>query len=139
MDDREGEHVGGAFCGSMQNRRRHSDPYRSLPVIRLLWKGSAYFVPTLFLFKSRLGGTDMCNTAFEITPEDVQTVADQHKVKLSAERAEELLGELDLGAIEKGLLHYCDMDEQTTSAYDDIENHLLKRGVIEGDKVFHSP
>ena len=81
----------------------------------------------------------MCNTAFEITPGDVQTVADQHGVTLSDGEAEGILDELDLDAIVEGLLHYCDMDEQTTSAYDDIEDHLLQEGVISGHKVFYSP
>jgi hypothetical protein len=81
----------------------------------------------------------MCNTAFEITSEDVQTVATQHGVELTDEQAEGILDQLDLDAIVKGLLHYCDMDEQTTSAYDDIEDHLLQQGVISGDKVFCSP
>ena len=81
----------------------------------------------------------MVDSAFEITYEDVQTVAQSHGVELSEEEAQQLCDELDHHAIVKGLLTYVDMDDQITSCYDDVENVLLEKGIITGDKVYVEP
>ena len=79
------------------------------------------------------------STVYEITPDDVLIVAAAHGVTLENEQAEQLCNELDHDEIEKGLLHYCDLGDQTDSCYDDIEDVLLKKGIITGDKAYFSP
>jgi len=75
--------------------------------------------------------------AWETTTDDVLTVLNGHGIKVSAERLEEIHGDLDHDAIEEGVLYYCSMDAQTNSMLDDIENQLMESGVIpKGDKKF---
>lgn len=94
----------------------------------------------ILIVNQQLGkGKKMVDSAFEITAEDVQTVAQSHGVELSEEEAQQLCDELDHHAIVKGLLTYVDMDDQITSCYDDIENVVLEKGIITGDKVYVEP
>jgi hypothetical protein len=75
--------------------------------------------------------------AWETTTDDVLTVLDRHGIKVSAERLEEIHGELDHDAIEDGVLCFCSMEAQTNSMLDDIENQLMESEVIpKGDKKF---
>jgi len=81
----------------------------------------------------------MVYSAFEITAEDVQTVAQNHGVELSDEEAQRICVELDHDEIVNSLLTYTDLDDQTESCYDDIENVLLEKKIITGDKIHFSP
>lgn len=75
-------------------------------------------------------------TAWETSEDDVRTVLDRHGVKLSDERVSELHDGLDNDEIESNVLRYTDMDNQTSSMLDDIENHLIAEGVVTGPKKF---
>jgi hypothetical protein len=79
----------------------------------------------------------MTNFAWEVTPEDIQTVAGQHNLHLTLEQADGL--SLDCDEIVTNVLRYIDFDDQCNSMYDDIENLLLSKGVITGEKVYHAP
>lgn len=70
------------------------------------------------------------SAAWETTVDDVNTVLNRYGVTVTPERLAELHEGLDLDAIEEGLLHYCNMDAQTSSMLDDIEKFLMEEGVI---------
>lgn len=75
---------------------------------------------------------------FEATEEDVETVLKRewHRVGntngASFEMmAEQLLGDLNCGAIEKAALkHSCELDEQTNAALEEIDRQLVGLGVL---------
>jgi hypothetical protein len=80
--------------------------------------------------------------AWEVTNEDVGNVLDSHGVEFKTYgEIEELLDDtIDTDAIEKGVLTYTDMDDQTASMLSDIEDHLMKADVIpKGEKKFSNP
>ena len=74
--------------------------------------------------------------AWEITLEDVQTVLAAHGVVLPKQRIDEIHGELNHEAIIDTLLNYNDLEQQTQSVLDDIENYLLEAGIVTGEKEF---
>jgi len=76
---------------------------------------------------------------WEVTTEDVRLVLDAHNVKVDDARLEEIHESLDHDAIEDGVMYYTDMDDQTMSMLDDIENQLIEEGVVTGEKSFFSP
>jgi hypothetical protein len=77
--------------------------------------------------------------AWDVTAEDIQVVAEAHGVKLTPEYAEQLLGEMDCDEIIDNLLRYTNFDNQCYSMYDDIENFLLNKQEIVGEKVYQAP
>ena len=70
------------------------------------------------------------STAWETTTDDVNTVLTAHGIKVSESRLEELHGELDHNDIEVGVLYFCSMNAQTNSMLSDIEDQLMRAGVI---------
>ena len=64
--------------------------------------------------------------AFEITPEDVQSVFAQHFGEhISDDNAEELLDNyIHVDDVERAALCANDMDEQTNCAHDEIKNQI---------------
>jgi hypothetical protein len=82
-------------------------------------------------------------TAWETTNEDVGTVLDAHDVYKTYGDIETMLDAdciIDHDVIEKGVLHYADMDDQTASMLSDIEDQLMEAGVIpKGEKKFNNP
>jgi hypothetical protein len=74
--------------------------------------------------------------AWEITLEDVQAVLACHGVELPKKQIVEIHGELDHEGIIDSLLNYDDMEQQTRSMLDDIENYLLEAGIVTGEKKF---
>lgn len=80
------------------------------------------------------------STAWEVTTDDVANVLRAHGAAVSDGRLEQIVDELDHDEIGKGVLYYTDMDEQTQSAYSDIEDHLMRTGAIpQGSKQFVAP
>lgn len=76
-------------------------------------------------------------TAWETTTQDIQTVLDAYHVSLPFQRVEEIHDELDHADIEAGVLYFVTMDAQTASMLSDIEDHLMKTGVVpNGTKKF---
>jgi hypothetical protein len=81
----------------------------------------------------------MAILAWDVTADDIQVVANAHGVVLTAEHAEELLDEMDCDEIVSNLLSYTDFDDQCASMYDDIENFLLNKQEVLGEKVYPAP
>jgi hypothetical protein len=81
------------------------------------------------------------NTAFEITPNDVAAVLRRHgKVKSHDDPLiEQVFDGLDVDRVEKAALYYTDLDDQTASALDEIENILIEEAVIQPPKRFQAP
>ena len=77
--------------------------------------------------------------AWETTPDDVRTVLDSHNVRFGDDQVNRLFGSLDLGKIEEAVLCYTDMDEQTAAMLSEIEDHLLRTGLVQGEKRFARP
>jgi hypothetical protein len=75
-------------------------------------------------------------SAWEITLEDVQTVLMSHGVELPPNQIAEIHGELNHEGIIDMLLDYDDLEQQTQSMLDDIENYLLEAGIVTGEKKF---
>ena len=70
------------------------------------------------------------STAWETTTDDVNTVLSAHGIEVTESRLEELHGELDHNDIEAGVLYFCSMNAQTNSMLSDIEDQLMRAGVI---------
>ena len=81
------------------------------------------------------------NNAFEITADDVATVLLRHGMVNSYDEPliEEMFDALDVDRVERAALWYTDMEDQTASALDEIENILIEEGVIEAPKLFEAP
>lgn len=81
------------------------------------------------------------STAWETTIDDVQLVADVHGLNFSEDQIEEIHSNLDHGSIERGVLFYTDMDDQTDSMLCDIEDHLISTGILSknAEKQFKGP
>lgn len=77
-------------------------------------------------------------TAWEITSDDVEIVLRAHGLEFSDDRIQAICDELDHDEIIDRLLNLTDFDQQCNSALDDIEDTLLKQGVITGEKKFRS-
>jgi len=80
--------------------------------------------------------------AFETTPEDIKVVLAAHGAanpETMARAVESLSAESD--RIEKAALWYLDIDDQTASALDEIENVLIEEGVLPENarKAFTAP
>ena len=76
------------------------------------------------------------SNAWETTTDDVQTVLEAHGVSLSYEQLEEIHGSLDHEDIQSGVLYFVTMEVQTQSMLSDIEDHLMREGIIQGEKKF---
>ena len=80
------------------------------------------------------------NTEWEITPEDIKTVLDEHGISYTDDQITDWLDQLDHEEIIDNLLNYIDLEQQTESMLYDIENFFISLGIInETDKVFELP
>lgn len=86
------------------------------------------------------------NAAWEITEDDVETVLRAHPESLAnGELREGLLDEAyklvmaEENRIVEGVLHFTDMDEQTDSMNEDIEEILIKAGILTEPRQFVMP
>lgn len=75
-------------------------------------------------------------TAWEITPDDVESVLLAHHIKVTPERLAEIHGDLDHDAIIDNLLYFTDFDNQVDSMYEDIEAELIEQKIIPGKPLF---
>ena len=68
---------------------------------------------------------------WEVTEEDIRTVLSRHGLDDAATvaRARELAEATD-GRMEEAALAYCDLDAQSRSAMDEIEQVLFESGVV---------
>ena len=73
------------------------------------------------------------SAAWETSPDDVLTVLDAHGIEKTEEELEALCDGLDHDAIENGVLYFCNMEAQTDSMLEDIEQQLRDQGVIPAD------
>jgi hypothetical protein len=72
--------------------------------------------------------------AWEVTLDDIEHVLDAHGM---GERAQEIYDEFDdQYRVEKAVLYFTDMDDQTAAANSEIEDILMEAGVITGEKKF---
>jgi len=69
--------------------------------------------------------------AWETTVDDVRVVLERHEIKVSDERLSEIHDSLDFDEIEEAVLSYTMNDSQYMAMFDEIENQLMKDGVIE--------
>jgi hypothetical protein len=78
--------------------------------------------------------------AFEVTAEDVDNVLKQHGVTLDEDAKDLLLCDNE-ERLEQAALAYNNMDDQTSSALDEIENILIEDEVLPVDaaKKFSAP
>ena len=75
-------------------------------------------------------------TAWQVVIEDIECVLCAHGVTLPGEQITNLLRKLDTDAIIDGLLYYDNFCDQCLSALSDIEDQLIRMGVIDSDKQF---
>lgn len=68
--------------------------------------------------------------AFEVTAEDVETVLQRNSVPFSEDMVNTVIDQLDFDQIEKAALMCDDMDDQVTSAYEEIELQLKELKII---------
>lgn len=79
----------------------------------------------------------MVCTAFQVTEEDIEHVLlnySQHLINTQGKSFKTLASELiiDRARIERAaLIAGCDLDEQTTGAYDEIKKLLIEMGLLE--------
>jgi len=81
----------------------------------------------------------MVCTAFQITEDDIENVLQDYSLRVTDTQgksfetmATELIGEIDHARVEKAALDSgCDLDVQTTAAYDEIKKILVEIGVLE--------
>ena len=76
--------------------------------------------------------------AWETTEDDVIVVLNAHNIEFDNDMVEKILSELDHDAIERGVLHFDNMEDQTASMLEDIEDYLIEQGIVTGDKQFLS-
>ncbi len=62
--------------------------------------------------------------AFEIITEDLLNVIEQQGRTATQEQVQEMFEEIDFDAVTEAALFYDDMEEQTRSAYEEIEIQL---------------
>jgi hypothetical protein len=74
--------------------------------------------------------------AWETTPDDLRTVLAAHGIDIDDDRVEELFAGLDCGAVEEAVLRCTDFDDQVAAMHNEIEDYLLKIGVVQGEKKF---
>lgn len=80
------------------------------------------------------------SNAWETTTNDVELVFQVHNIKFANEDVQRVFDALNHDLIEEGVLQYTDMEEQTDSMCDDIENKMIELGYIEANaKIYHSP
>ena len=78
--------------------------------------------------------------AWDVTEDDMSTVLDGHNVSKTDDEIESLLVDVDVDTIEKNVLRYDNMEDQTASMLSDIEDQLMKASVIpKGEKKFNDP
>jgi hypothetical protein len=81
----------------------------------------------------------MVCTAYQITADDVENVLHAYSLRVTNTHgksfetmAAELVDEIDHDRVEKAALNSgCDLEEQTTGAYDEIKKILVELGVLE--------
>ncbi len=81
----------------------------------------------------------MSRNAFEITPDDVESVLQAYSLRVAntggrafSDLAEELFDEMDHERIQDAALAgSTDLDGQTQAAFDEIKNSLVELGVID--------
>lgn len=79
--------------------------------------------------------------AWEVSDEDIAIVLKSHGVDdpQTADRAGDLCQHVEADRIENAALAYNDMDEQASSALDEIENILIEAGIVTTPKQFAAP
>lgn len=76
-------------------------------------------------------------SAWETTQDDVKQVLKAHKIRVSDERLKEIHDSIDHDKIEDNVLRFYNMEAQTDSMLEDIEDQLMESGVIPvGNKKF---
>ncbi len=69
--------------------------------------------------------------AFEVTTDDILIVLNRNgKAVTAQEELDAIHSSLDFNRIEKDILYYDDLDEQTDAAYKSIEAQLKESGVL---------
>ena len=74
--------------------------------------------------------------AWQVVAEDIEAVLCAHGVTLPEDQIIDLLRNLDTDAIIDGLLYYDNFGDQCLSALSDIEDQLIRMGIIDSDKQF---
>lgn len=74
--------------------------------------------------------------AWETTPDDVENVLVAHGNDAAPADIIDMLGPYDFGRIEKAALWFFDIEEQTDAAMAELEDILMEKGVLGGDKRF---
>ncbi len=77
----------------------------------------------------------MATDNWEVTLEHVQTVLKAHGIS-SPERAEWYFANLDTQDVVDNLLHWKNYEERLVKGFSDIEEQLLKQGVLTGPRKF---
>lgn len=73
--------------------------------------------------------------AWEVTLEDIETVLEAHGM---GDKAQMIYDDFDgQDRVEKAILYYTDMDDQTAAANSEIEDILMEDGVLSGEKKFN--
>lgn len=78
------------------------------------------------------------SNAWETTTDDVKNILRHHEKSGFLKEAEDVVFE-NADRIEGAALCYDEMEDQTASAYDEIENVLLEHGILSGPKHFIAP
>lgn len=72
--------------------------------------------------------------AWEITEDDIQAILDKHGV--NADTNEILVNLIDGDQVMFAALAYCEFDDQVNAARSEIEDQLIKEGIVVGEKKF---
>lgn len=72
--------------------------------------------------------------AFEVTNDDLDNVLNAHGATMDDDAKDELLVEND-DRLEKAALVYTEMDDQTSSILDELENILIEDKILPKDTV----
>lgn len=80
----------------------------------------------------------MAHTAFEVTPNDVESVLHSHTHRIVNARglsidalAADVFDEVDTARVEKAALASTDFDEQVKGAYSELKDVLVELGILE--------
>lgn len=78
--------------------------------------------------------------AWQTTDEDIRNVLEEHGIQVSSGEAVDIYDQLNHNVLEQAIMEYMEMDQQTQAAYNEIENQLIKLGIIpQGEKKFKAP
>ena len=79
------------------------------------------------------------SNAWEVTTDDILTVAQAHDTRLSAAELQSAHDSLDHDLIESAALAYTDFNDQVNAALSEIENQMILEGFISDPKHFPEP